>query len=40
MGIKSFTSSIGIFELVLRWDKCINVLGVYAEKYLYFSGIN
>jgi hypothetical protein len=29
----------GIFKLVQRWDKFINVLGDCNEKQLYFSGI-
>jgi hypothetical protein len=29
-----------VSELVLRWDKCINVLGDGADKYGYCSGAN
>jgi hypothetical protein len=32
--------AVGFSALVKRWDKCINVAGGYAEKFIYFPGLN
>jgi hypothetical protein len=35
--VKNFYAA-GFDALVKRWDKCINVGGGYAEKYMFFPG--